>query len=886
MPVRILKLAYKASVPFGFCDAHAIFVILVLLCVIPCAKFLLTMRFLHTLYSSVLKNLSLFWQYRNYTRFCYTLRFLIQSSMLSVLALVLALLAEALPLQCQPDKSPKPSVSAGMTTDTKAEIKSEAKSEKKSESKIESPFDRHPLIMQLVEWQYQRERDSLVKALSNPSDLIRARAALGLASLQDLTTTESLTKALDDTDPTVRRYSAFALGQLGLALRAGESLESAETALFKRFDVEPELMVRATVVEALGKCGGQRTVLRLTNNEELRKPTAPKPLLAAALLALARLSMRKVMPAAANGYCLEALRRVDAEKFPEVGFAASYVFARSPMTEQAKAYADALAALLVVKKYPAEVLMNIAKAFGKTRTSLYLEPLRKLVKSPDWRVRVECARAAGAMLGGKQVAHDGTELLHATTHVVSFLSSLVNDKSPHVRIVALAQLQTLALGNATNTAVLDEKTLKTLKSKAVQDKLDPRERGALLKTIAAAEPLWVWNERARWASDNHLAFQRDVIEAFSFLLGTTGEALPTGAQEEARKFLYTKVLKGQLQDLFTPDASLQTTTAANTSVATEPPRSSTSATIAVSKQSKEAQRKDILAAAAFSGLHDAWRRHRFIASSATTAQHIRLIEMALNSADAALVSAAAEALSDTLFLPFGSTRMLVDRLQSLQTPRDIEAMQAIMKSIATLKAFEGLPIITRLLLDPSTALAQSAADAFEALTGQRPQYMSPMRLSQMLPTKEKLREVWHNNTLVVNTKQGTFTIMLDVETAPLTCYQLYEFAKQGMFNGVPFHRVVPNFVVQGGDFERGDGYGRAPNELRSEFTPLAFERGTVGMASAGKDTEGSQWFVMHSYAPHLDGRYTAFGRVTDGMNTVDALLPYDEITDVAIKPRK
>ena len=100
-----------------------------------------------------------------------------------------------------------------------------------------------------------------------------------------------------------------------------------------------------------------------------------------------------------------------------------------------------------------------------------------------------------------------------------------------------------------------------------------------------------------------------------------------------------------------------------------------------------------------------------------------------------------------------------------------------------------------------------------------------------------------------------------------------------------FHRVVPNFVVQGGD-PRGDGWGGPGYALRTEISTLHFEAGSLGMASAGKDTEGSQFFITHSPQPHLDGRYTVFGKVVAGMEIVEGLQIGDGILAVEILPGK
>ena len=123
---------------------------------------------------------------------------------------------------------------------------------------------------------------------------------------------------------------------------------------------------------------------------------------------------------------------------------------------------------------------------------------------------------------------------------------------------------------------------------------------------------------------------------------------------------------------------------------------------------------------------------------------------------------------------------------------------------------------------------------------------------------------------------------LYTQAAPYTVLSFLKLAARHFYDGLPFHRVVPNFVVQGGD-PRGDGWGGPDYSIRSEFSLLRFERGMLGMASAGKDTEGSQFFITHSPQPHLDGRYTIFGRVRDGMDLVDRLQVGDTITTVVVE---
>jgi cyclophilin family peptidyl-prolyl cis-trans isomerase/HEAT repeat protein len=133
----------------------------------------------------------------------------------------------------------------------------------------------------------------------------------------------------------------------------------------------------------------------------------------------------------------------------------------------------------------------------------------------------------------------------------------------------------------------------------------------------------------------------------------------------------------------------------------------------------------------------------------------------------------------------------------------------------------------------------------------------------------------------IDTDKGRIEIELAVLDAPLTVDSFVALARANFFDGIAIHRVVPDFVVQGGD-PRGDGEGGPGYAIRDELNQRPYLRGTVGMALDWKDTGGSQFFITHSPAPHLDARYTVFGRVVAGMEVVDRLMPWDVIRQVRI----
>jgi cyclophilin family peptidyl-prolyl cis-trans isomerase len=133
----------------------------------------------------------------------------------------------------------------------------------------------------------------------------------------------------------------------------------------------------------------------------------------------------------------------------------------------------------------------------------------------------------------------------------------------------------------------------------------------------------------------------------------------------------------------------------------------------------------------------------------------------------------------------------------------------------------------------------------------------------------------------LHTTRGVIEIHLDVVEAPLTSARFVELARRGFYDELEFHRVIPHFVAQGGD-PRGDGAGGPGYTIRDEVTPRPFTRGAVGMALAGKDTGGSQFFITMSPQPHLDGTFTVFGWVANGMDVAERLRPGDTIDRVVV----
>ena len=173
-------------------------------------------------------------------------------------------------------------------------------------------------------------------------------------------------------------------------------------------------------------------------------------------------------------------------------------------------------------------------------------------------------------------------------------------------------------------------------------------------------------------------------------------------------------------------------------------------------------------------------------------------------------------------------------------------------------------------LDPS-----SSADVDQAI---RP---SPTTVPAERYSTLQLTNPPVSTTVFIDTDKGSIEIELAVLDAPLTVDNFITLARKGFFNGLSVHRVVPDFVIQGGD-PRGDGEGGPGYTIRDEINQRPYLCGVVGMALDWKDTGGSQFFITHSPQPHLDAKYTVFGRVVSGMDVVDKIQQWDVIRAIRV----
>ena len=260
-----------------------------------------------------------------------------------------------------------------------------------------------------------------------------------------------------------------------------------------------------------------------------------------------------------------------------------------------------------------------------------------------------------------------------------------------------------------------------------------------------------------------------------------------------------------------------------------------------------------------------------------------LVVEQLKSADPVVRAAAANAVAS--LKPTAGPPALMDAYQRSLTDPTYVARAAVLSALRAYGAETATPLLVDALGDKDWALRLRAAQllteldpASDANTRIRPVpgvhpvewYERPSLVSPTVSTHA-----------FIETDKGTIELEFAVLDAPLTVDNFVTLAKRGFFDGLPVHRVVPDYVMQGGD-PRGDSEGSPGFTIRDEINQTLYLRGVLGMALDWADTGGSQFFITHSPQPHLDAKYTVFGRVVNGMDVVDRIEPWDVVRRVRI----
>ena len=655
-----------------------------------------------------------------------------------------------------------------------------------------------PALQAVVDFQVRRDAESLALMLGAEKEEVRARAALALASVQDISALPLLIAALaGDADANVRRDAAFAVGQLSDA--------SAVEPLAAAFGAESDSQVRRRILEALGKI--------------------PVPQAAEALLAVDARSDEQVHRALAlsvNG-AVRGVVHPDAQDFlfsildhadRDVGAAAAYFFGRSQDPSRWSARVGRIHEVLEGIGPGDPAAGYLVQALGKLGAAGDQEELaRWVLEATDWRVRVE------ALNGIRPAAGDQAQL-------EVFLGAL-DDPSDHVAGIAAALIG----------------------------------RNAQVPSVVARLQTWVAANPDR--------------------LAVVGPLLSTLANQDAREFVYAWIDDGTGDDAERWRIGVE-------ALAQLRGRDALDRLASGLNSASE----DIVTATVVA-LADRWIDDQIYPELRPL--YYTVLSEAMASGNPTAELAAGEVLADPLLHEFGSVARLIEAYQAGARGDDPRSAAELLRFVAITQVPQIEPVLRQAVDHPAYVVRRIAASGLQRLTGETIE-ISPDEDSAVEaeaastlaydPTVIDWKYVislgtaplWH-----ITTNKGDVTLRLVTEQAPHTVQTIARLTDEGRFDGVPFHRVIPNFVAQGGDVDGGSGRGGPGYAITSEFTEIPYSRGAIGMASAGKDTEGSQFFIAHARLPHLDGGYTVFGWVESGMDVIDQIVQHDRIVSATLE---
>ncbi|MFP4228628.1 MAG: peptidylprolyl isomerase [Salinivenus sp.] len=639
-----------------------------------------------------------------------------------------------------------------------------------------------PALQDVAEAQLDRDTSALRQALQSDTPSVQARAAFGLASVPDTAAIPSLTDLLSHGVPAVRTDVAFALAQMPTAEAADALLETL------RFERHTEM--QRLLIHALGKTGDAASLRALL---DMGLPPARD---ADVAMALARSALRDVVDSTGTAWLADQLTAEDDWARRN----AAYAFGRADTLATGRW--DTIRDAIDGYDFDDPAAMHLLRALGQTDDTTDTDRIADWRDTaPDWRTRVEAARALAS-----RTAHGPAR---------AALLDALDDDHP---LVARTAAETLA-----------EADWSSEHTRAVANWTDThpdrwRVVAPLLRGLAQNErPALVLETVADWQTERGPVPYAAALPALAPLDTARADSL----LDAALRHEDVRVAAGAVDAVVARWEHMQPDGAENT----------------------------------FHRLTTAARR-----------------------GDPALLYRAAPALADSAFASMGAADTLASVYRSLETPADLEGMTSILDALGTLGGASAESVLRDGLDHPHPTVRQAAAQSLSQIRDTTVT-VDPRPLPDTPSLDwDSLQDLGPHPQLILETNRGTITLELDTEQAPQTVQALARFAREGQYEDVPFHRVVPNFVVQGGDFARGTGFGGPGFFLRTEVTRLGHRRGTLGMASAGKDTEGSQFFVPHSLQPHLDGSYTSFGEVVDGMDVVDRLRVDDRIIDARLEP--
>ncbi len=689
-------------------------------------------------------------------------------------------------------------------------------------------------LRRIQELELQRAPAADVLAYMKHGDAsVRARAAVALGRLQDWTVAESTVEYLSDPDVTVRRNTAFALGQLDpvmpllvTQIKAGKKGDDpnvkgpalARAAAEKKVDARLHMEDRQDVRRALYAALGPLAIGAGLHHLQFGLE-AGEDEAAWAARGLGVHGYRRKTDAVQDKEILDALRKLLTARGDDTRFGATYALFRLNANE--------VGLLSERLGTDSDARVRLYAARGLSGRPGAEDVLVAALRDPDWRVRLEALRGLSeaprprGLTNTGDIAAMGKASLDALQLYLKG-EGLTNVAMAHVVVggaTALAKA-TPGLGTAqldAMAAVLGVANSGSVTAAAAATTRSPEPLAAVKCAVARALDIVTGGPTRVLTCRPNEPAWKAQARAVNVLVG-----MPGSDGEKARR------LSGYLRH---ENAHVRLAAAEE---------------LASLDQVKAPDVGTVLA------------------------------EALADETDAGAAYAMADGLikrAETAHIP--ALRAALKRFSTGAPGDPAEATTALVAALAAAKATAAVEDIKPVLQSPSVRARHAAHAALTAL-GASPGPL-PLRDPPFWPEEPgKLP-----GRAVIKTAYGDITLRFYKDDAPLTVTSFVRLARKGFFRNQTFHRVVGDFVIQGGD-PRADGFGGPGYQIPCEYNARPYERGVVGMALSGKDSGGSQFFITHSPQPHLDGQYTAFAEVESGLEVVDAIQPDDLIQDILI----
>ena len=696
--------------------------------------------------------------------------------------------------------------------------------------------DEEKEILVLQDTRSLGENNKLLSYLNSDSKNLVIKTLNALANIADTNTADDIGKELlSHGDAQIREYAAFALGQIPNK----RSAEYLSLALTKEADEE----VVSRIMDALGRTGNEEDLIKLCNYQ-----TDNDVIKAGIAMSIARFGMRKIKNERGfeklDSIVDETLHRTHNQFIlKSVAYAYNRIGDEKFLNEPTRFNLELL--LITTHNIP-EVRMWTYSALGKKKYLMYLEAIpppegtgnlsHDTFKEIDWRVRVNALNTLANVnykISSPYPEMDTDLLIHG-----------IDDNNESISLLVIS-----AIGKIFVDTSLGEKNLKRVEKK-LKDVLETshgkcsyRQRSASAEALATIFKDKVKDELIKvYKNTNDWDVKAGIIRAFGkFEDGKIYRTVRELISEDVRKF--SEKNPGQTNALASSKDMLKLY------------RAFVEMLTSLDKKVNEEEKNNI----------------RLIYSEF------------LSSKDPILTDLTLTALMDSMYIKYKieTQKIIMFDYEELKLPGDADVMQLYIQAMGGLKMNEAIDLLEKNLKSENYDIAKVSADALKKITGK--DYESQIT-AQKYRTDfdwEYIEKLKDKKNVVMKTNKGDIKLELFPDAAPFTVQSFLKLAERRYYDGTVFHRVVPNFVIQGGD-PTGTGYSGPGYSIRSEFSPLTYETGYLGMASSGKDTEGSQFFITHSPQPHLDGRYTIFGKVTDGMDVVDKIQVGDVLEQLII----